>query len=87
MAKTLTYQLESRGYLSLNQFVKYLKENHPKASVSYPTALKLVEARKLKAVKFGSQYRVYEEEVERWVAEGNWERKFSSPYPSYDGGM
>mgnify|MGYP000110675730 CR=1 FL=1 len=88
MAKTLLYQLESRGYLSLNKFVKYLKENHPTAYVSYPTALKLVETNQLRARKVGAQYRISMEEASRWVTEGNWERKLNaSPYPDYDGGM
>lgn len=88
MAKTLVYQLESRGYLSLNKFVQYLKENHPGAYISYPTALKAVELGQLRARKVGSQYRITQTEAERWIAEGNWERKLNaSPYPDYDGGM
>ena len=88
MAMSLERELETRGYLSLNKFVKYLKLHHPVAAVSYPTALKLVEERKLRATMVGSQYRVSQTEAERWVTEGNWERKLNaSPYPNYDGGM
>ena len=75
-------KLETAGYLSLNQFVKYLQEFHPPASVSYPTARKLCSEGKIKATKFGSSWRIGRAEVERWVAEGNYERiSFSGPYP------
>lgn len=87
MKVSLSYKLETQGYLSLNQFVKYLKSDHPGASICYPTALKLVRDGKLRATMIGSHYRVTEAEARRWVAEGNWERKFSTPYKTYDGGM
>jgi excisionase family DNA binding protein len=88
MSESLVYTLETRGYLSLNKFVKYLKANHPEAYVSYPTACKLVEEGKLGARRVGSQWRVSQAEAKRWIAEGNGERKLSaSPYPKYDGGI
>lgn len=87
MAMALNRELETRGYLSLNKFVKYLKEFHPEASISYPTALKLVGEGKLKATMLGSHYRVSETEAKRWILEGNWERKLASPFSSYNGGM
>lgn len=84
---SLHRKLETQGYLSLNQFVKYLKEYQPQAAMSYPTALKLVAERKLRARIVGSQNRITYEEAQRWVAEGNYEHKFSGPYSTYDGDM
>lgn len=81
----LEYELESKGYLSLNKFCKYLKQFHPGAYVSYPTALNLVKEGKLRAHKVGKQYRVSRLEAQRWVEEGNWERQVASPYSTTPG--
>lgn len=80
---SLLRQLELDGYLSLSKFVRFLRENAPQASISYPTALKLVQEGKLKAVKLGSQYRITRSEAERWIAEGNWEGGLPSPNHPY----
>lgn len=77
---SLIRKLEQDGYLSLNQFVQFLKLHAPEATISYPTALKLVNEGKLRGIKHGSQWRIRRAEVDRWVAEGNWERSPTSPY-------
>lgn len=71
---SLERKLERDGYLSLNQFVKYLREYAPQASMSYPTARRMILDGHLRAIKQGQQYRVRRAEVERWVAEGNFDR-------------
>ncbi len=71
MTVSLTRQLETSGYLTLNKFVKYLKSVAPQAAVSYPTALKYVKEGKIHAIPVGSQYRIDRIEVERWIREGN----------------
>lgn len=76
----LQHKLEAQGFLSLNQFCQYLKEFEPTAYVSYPTALKLVNEGKIRAVKIGAHYRINRVEANRWVTEGNWERQLASPY-------
>lgn len=76
----LGFELESQGYLSLNKFVDYLRDEHPQAYVSYPTARKLVKEGKIRGTKVGKQFRINIDEVRRWVAEGNWERTLASPY-------
>lgn len=69
----LINELETQGYLTLNKMLKYLKEVHPAATISYPTALKYVKEGKLVATKRGSQIRVTRAEIARWVAQGNFE--------------
>lgn len=82
---TLLLQLETAGYLSLNQFVSYLQQYQPHAAVSYPTAVKLVRDGKIKANRIGNQWRILRREVERWVSEGNYDVDFSGPYPKHPG--
>lgn len=79
---SLTIELESKGYLSLQKFVKYLKDNHPHAAISYPTAVRLVKEGKLRAIRVGQQHRLLRKEVVRWVAEGNRESPSDSPEPT-----
>lgn len=74
-------KLETSGYLSLAQFVDYLKLNAPEASVSYPTALKLVNSGKIQGRKVGGVCRIGRREIERWVSEGNYDRMTYDPYP------
>lgn len=74
-------KLETAGYLSLNQFVDYLASYAPEASISYPTALKLVTEGKIKARRVGSMWRIGRGEIERWVSEGNYDRTVYDPYP------
>lgn len=76
---SLQHELETKGYLSLVKFTKYLKEHHPEACVSYPTALKLVAEGKVRAIRIGSMYRITHVEVRRWVTHGNWEDEFPCP--------
>ena len=73
-------ELETKGYLTLSKFVQYLKDYAPEAYISYPTALKLVKQGKIRARRVGGPYRIGRGEVERWIAEGAWERDLSSPY-------
>ena len=77
---SLERKLERDGYLSLNQFVKYLKLYAPAASMSYPTARRLIQDGKLRAIKQGQQYRVRIDEAKRWIAEGNFDRQAPSAY-------
>ena len=69
---SLQRALDLDGELSLNQFVQYLKEYAPGASMSYPTALKLIAAGKLQTIRRGNEHRIERPEVLRWIAEGNW---------------
>lgn len=70
---SLTAELELNGYLSLNKFVRFLKDVAPHASASYPTMLRYVRQGKLRAIPVGSQLRIPRTEVERWMREGNFE--------------
>ena len=76
----LRTELDRKGFLSLNKFLKFLKEFHPAASVSYPTALRLIRKGQLRAYPVGSSYRVTKDEANRWVREGNWERPPALPF-------
>jgi len=79
---SIVRKLETSGYLSLNQFVKYIKVNAPEASISYPTALRLVKLGKIQARMVGGTYRIGKAEIVRWVSEGNFERiNLDGPYP------
>lgn len=57
-------KLVSRGWISLAQFGRLI-------GVSYPTALKLKDQKKVRAIQVGHIYRVYTDEVERFLKEGN----------------
>ena len=74
----LRQQLEQDGYLSLNQFVTYLKLYAPEAAIAYPTARRLAESGKLQTQRTGSIYRIRRVEIERWIAEGNSPKASSS---------
>jgi excisionase family DNA binding protein len=71
--------LARRGWLSLNQFVEHLRLNHPEHHISYPTALKMVKEKKLRAMQVGGTHRLYQEEITRYLREGNY-----VPQPSED---
>lgn len=73
MTGSLSNELEVNCYLPLNKFVKYLKETAPQASISYPTALKLVNEGKIKAQRVGSQLRINRVEIDRWIKQGNYD--------------
>jgi excisionase family DNA binding protein len=77
---SLQRDLDRTGYLSLSKFVEYLREEHPYAYISYPTARMLVVEGRLRAVKIGKQYRIMRAEAERWIEEGNSEGGNLSPY-------
>lgn len=68
---SLRHKLEREGYLSLNQFVKYLRLYYPEASVRYPTALRMVKQGKIEANRYGSIWRITRKEIERYAREGN----------------
>ncbi len=77
MSVALIQELELNGYLPLNKFVQFLKEEAPWAAASYPTMYKFVKQGKLRAVRVGNQLRITRTEVERWVREGNYEGEIS----------
>lgn len=62
--------LEEKGWLSLNQFVQYLKDEHPIKSLSYPAILRYVEKGVLEATKVGGQRRISKECIEHYVKYG-----------------
>jgi excisionase family DNA binding protein len=57
-------ELLSRQYVTLNELATIL-------NVEYRTARKYVRTNKLKAIKCGGQYRIYEEELRRFLTYGN----------------
>lgn len=69
--ESLDHELNSTGYLSLSKAVKWLKEYRRASSVSYPTALRLIKQEKLKAIRIGNIWRIYKNELDRFVAHGN----------------
>jgi len=69
---SLANKLGINGWLSLNEFVKYLAESHPQHKISYPTALRMVNSGKLRVTTVGVTYRVYQAEVTRYLREGNY---------------
>lgn len=66
-------KLAKNGWLSLNEFVKYLRTDFPEHYVSYPTALSMVRENKLRAITVGSSYRIYQEEITRYIRDGNYD--------------
>lgn len=58
--------LTGRKWISLRKFAVLIGK-------SYPTVLKMAthEPVKVEAIKIGGQYRIYEEEVRRFLLEGN----------------
>jgi excisionase family DNA binding protein len=79
MASSLANKLAERGWLSLNELVKYLRADFPERYVSYPTALAMVRENKIRAFTVGCTYRIHREEVTRFIADGNWD---PSKYPT-----
>lgn len=57
-----------KDYISLRKAAKII-------GVSYPTATRLRIAGHLRCVKTGGIYRVYQEELERFLREGNYQGK------------
>lgn len=57
-------ELKGRNWVSLKQFAIV-------AEMSYQVCLKLVWSGKIRAIKVGGTYRIYEEEVRRFLREGN----------------
>jgi len=57
-------KLASRGWVSLSQFAGI-------AEVSYPTAMKMREKGEIRAVRVGGIWRIYMDEVRRFLREGN----------------
>jgi len=67
--------LAGKGWVSLNQFARI-------ANVSYPTALRMQKDGRVRTIRVGGIHRVYAEEVERFLKEGNFKgegSKDSSP--------
>lgn len=57
-------EIIGRNWVSLRQFAVV-------AEKSYPVCLKLVKAGQVRAIKVGGTYRIYEDEVRRFLREGN----------------
>lgn len=57
-------ELTGRNWISLKRFAVL-------AEKSYPVCLKLVRAGKVRAIRVGGTYRIYEDEVRRFLREGN----------------
>jgi excisionase family DNA binding protein len=53
-----------RNYVTLRKFAQIVE-------LSYPTCLKLAKSGKVVAVKVGGNYRIYEDEVRRFLKQGN----------------
>lgn len=53
-----------KSYVTLNQLSGIL-------GVTYRTARRYVDAGKIQGVKVGGQYRIYEEEIRRFLESGN----------------
>lgn len=62
--------MEIRGYLTINQLVKYLAECHPTMAVSYPTLKRYFEKGHFKYTKVGGQHRIARESIERYCQFG-----------------
>ncbi len=62
-AKIIAF-LAARGYVSLNQFARLV-------GVSYPTALKMRDRGDVKTVPVGGVFRVYNDEIQRFLEKGN----------------
>lgn len=68
---SLDHELNSSGYLSLNKALAWLKQYHPVASISYPTALKLLKDNRIMSIRIGDMHRISREELMRFVKYGN----------------
>lgn len=64
--------LQRQGWLSLRSFVIYLKQYHPERYISYPTATRLLNKKRLRCIKVGETFRIYRDEIERYLKEGNY---------------
>ena len=67
---SLDHELASRGWLSLNKALQWLKEYHPASTISYPTALKMISAGKINAERVGSTWRLSKRELDGLAAHG-----------------
>lgn len=59
-----TLSTNSRNYVTIRKLAAILE-------LSYPTVRKMVASGKVKSVKIGGQFRIYEDEVWRLLNEGN----------------
>jgi excisionase family DNA binding protein len=57
-------RLASKGWVSMHEFAQLI-------GVSYPTIMRMRESGNFSYIRVGEQYRVYLEEVERFLREGN----------------
>lgn len=62
--------LEERGFLTINQLVQYLREEHPERSVSFPTIQRYIEKGYFRCTKVGGQYRIERPEIEHFIQHG-----------------
>lgn len=57
-------KLASRGWISLSQMADLI-------GISYPTMLAIRDRKEIACTPIGHNWRIYEEEVERYLSEGN----------------
>ncbi len=62
--------LDRQGFLTINALVKYLKQYHPDKAVTYPTIQRWTERGILQYYKYGGQYRVKKESIDKLVKYG-----------------
>jgi hypothetical protein len=62
--------LDTRGYLTINQLVKYLQEYHPLRAVSYPTLKRFFDKGYFTYTRVGGQNRIEKESIERYCKYG-----------------
>lgn len=62
--------LKERGYLTINQLTRYLKECHPALAMSFPVLKRYCqkEGSSLPCVEVGGQFRVLKSHIDAYVA-------------------
>lgn len=83
--QSLSEILEERGWLTLNQFVSYVKEVEPIKALSYPAMLRYVDKGLLKAEKVGGQRRISKDCIEHYLKYGT-EKPYEDPNDSNENG-
>jgi excisionase family DNA binding protein len=60
------HELVGKNYVTLRQLKDLL-------GVTYQTVLRYVREEKVRAVKVGGSWRIYEDELRRFLSSGNWQ--------------
>lgn len=81
---SLEEHLEQRGYLTVHQLEKYLKEYHPRRAVSGPTLRRYLEKGYLTFTEVGGQRRVDKEAIKLYIANGTGGEQSPSSPPDGD---